>query len=99
MHSSCQFPPRPGSEAPEYDFEVRSLRWLGIALGVVLALFLVVRGIVELFTIAYTQPASYRQDWGGPHLAGVLAVHTGPAVVVVVGIVDWVHWRKRNTDG
>ena len=82
-----------------YCSEMRSLRWMGIALGGLVALYLVVRGVVELVTINYTQPASYQRDWGGPRLAGVLAVHAGPAVLVVVGLACWVHWGKRNTNG
>jgi hypothetical protein len=35
------------------------LQWLGIVLGGILALYLVVRGVAELFTIDYSKPSSY----------------------------------------
>jgi hypothetical protein len=73
------------------------LQWLGIVLGGILALYLVVRGVVELFTIDYSKPSSYQQDWGGPHLAGVLAVHCGPAALVVAGLAYLLHRRKRQS--
>ena len=37
-------------------------------------MYLVGRGIAEFFTVNYSDPASYRLDWGGPSLAGVFAV-------------------------
>jgi hypothetical protein len=59
-----------------------------MALGVLVAAFLVVRGVAEFWVIDYADPASYRDDWGGPTLLGVLAVHSGPAIAIVVaGIV------------
>jgi hypothetical protein len=62
-----------------------TLRWLGIVLGSLIALYLVVRAVVELLTIKYSQPSSYQPVWGGPHVAGVLAVHVGPGVLVLAG--------------
>jgi hypothetical protein len=59
-------------------------RYPAVALGVVFAVYLVIRGVVELVHIDYTNSASYQHAWGGPHLWGVLAVHTGPGLVVVV---------------
>jgi hypothetical protein len=73
------------------------LQWLGIVLGGILALYLVVRGVVELFTIDYSKPSSYQQDWGGPHLAGVLAVHCGPAALIVAGLAYSLHRPKRQS--
>jgi len=64
-------------------------------LGGLAALYLVVRGVAEIFVIDYSRPASYRRDWGGPHLAGVLAVHSGPAVVI--SIVAFVYLARRRT--
>jgi hypothetical protein len=42
--------------------------------------------------------ASYRLDWGGPSLAGVFAVHTGPAVLILAGTALWLrrHWRPTH---
>jgi hypothetical protein len=61
----------------------------------VLAAYLVVRGVVELVTIDYGDPDSYRSDWGGPSLAGVLAVHAGPGILVVAGTAVH-HGRRRS---
>ena len=41
-------------------------------------LYLVVRAMAEPFTIDMTDPATYQDDWGGPSLLGVLAIHCGP---------------------
>lgn len=57
--------------------------------GAALGLYLVVRAVVELFVINWTDPASYRNDWGGPSLAGVLAVHCLPGLVAVAAFVTW----------
>jgi hypothetical protein len=57
---------------------------------VLVAGFLVVRALVELATIHYNLPATYAKDWGGPSLAGVLAVHAGPGIAVALGTVWWV---------
>jgi predicted tellurium resistance membrane protein TerC len=64
---------------------------------VVVGAYLVGRAIVEFFIINYSDPASYAQSWGGPSLAGVFAVHSGPGVAVLIGVSVWlVHrWRKR----
>lgn len=49
-----------------------------IGVGLLLGLYLVVRAVAEPFVIDMTDPATYRSDWGGPSLAGVLLVHCGP---------------------
>ena len=56
------------------------LRKVFIILGVIVGAFLIVRAIVELFVIDYSDASSYANDWGGPTLAGVLLVHVGPGV-------------------
>jgi hypothetical protein len=50
-------------------------------------LFLVARAIVELFVVDMGDPSSYRNDWGGPSLIGVLLVHVGPGIIAAVAIV------------
>ena len=50
-------------------------------LAVVVAYLFVGRAIGELFMIDMHDPSTYEKDWGGPSLAGVLAVHCGPAVL------------------
>lgn len=63
-------------------------------LGMVVGLYLVGRAIVEPFVIDVTDPATYRNDWGGPSLFGVLAVHCGPGLVAAV-IMAWTVLRRR----
>jgi hypothetical protein len=61
----------------------------GAPQGRELAAYLVVRALVELATIHYNVPASYAKDWGGPSLAGVLAVHAGPGIALALATVWW----------
>ena len=70
------------------------LRKLFTELGVLLAVFLIVRAIVELFVIDFSDPSSYASDWGGPSLVGVLIVHCLPGVLAAIGLVVW--WRRRH---
>jgi hypothetical protein len=70
------------------------LRALG-AIGGVLAVYLVGRGIAEFFIVNYSDAASYHNDWGGPSLAGVFAVHSGPAVAVLAGAAVYLRRRLR----
>ena len=69
-------------------------------IGVILGLFLIVRAIVEPFAIDVTDPSTYRSDWGGPSLVGVLLVHCGPGVLaaVVIAIVVRNRVRARRAD-
>ena len=70
--------------------------WPLLAIGPVLVVYLVGRGVAELFLIHYGDPASYAKDWGGPSLAGVLAVHSGPGLVIIASGAWW--WlRGRRT--
>ncbi|MBA3252304.1 MAG: hypothetical protein H0T66_18835 [Geodermatophilaceae bacterium] len=69
------------------------MRRVLVGLGLVLALYLVVRAVVEPFVIDVTDASTYRDDWGGPSLLGVLAVHCGPGVVAGAIVVLW--WRRR----
>ena len=74
---------------------------IGLAAGGVLAAFLVGRGAAEFFIVHYSDPASYRNAWGGPSLAGVFAVHSGPAVAILLGaggyLVRWHRARRGNS--
>jgi hypothetical protein len=55
--------------------------------GLVVAVFLIVRAIVELVTFHYSDTSSYRHDWGGPSMVGVLFVHCLPGVLAAAAIV------------
>lgn len=82
--------------APERSSHHPLARVLGIISGGLLALYLVGRGIAEFFIVHYSDPASYRLDWGGPSLAGVFAVHSGPAVVILIGTGVYLRRRWRR---
>jgi MFS family permease len=69
---------------------------IGLAAGGVLAAFLVGRGVAEFFIVHYGDPASYRNAWGGPSLAGVFAVHSGPAVAILLGAGAYLIRRHRT---
>lgn len=64
--------------------------------GGVLGAYLVGRGVAELAMIHYSDPASYRLAWGGPSLAGVLAVHAGPGLAVLIGAAAYT-WRRMRS--
>jgi hypothetical protein len=51
------------------------------AVGWLLGLYLVVRAVAEPFVIDVSDPSTYRNDWGGPSLLGVLTVHCGPGIL------------------
>jgi hypothetical protein len=70
-------------------------RRLGVAVGALLSIYLVARALVELFVIDMTDPGTYRDDWGGPSLAGVLLVHCGPGVLAIA-VWAAVAVRRRN---
>jgi hypothetical protein len=74
-------------------------RAMGLGLAGLLALFLVGRGVAEFFIIHYSDPASYANSWGGPSLAGVFAVHSGPAVLIVTAAALYARRRLRGHRG
>ena len=72
------------------------MRRIVIALGVIVGVFFIVRAVVELLTIDYSDPSSYADDWGGPSLAGVLLVHCGLGLIAAVWI-GVLLWRRRSS--
>jgi hypothetical protein len=76
----------------------RGRAWRGVltVFGVVLGLYLIGRAIVEPFILNLSDPASYRNDWGGPSLFGVLAVHCGPGIVAALWMVTALMGRRRR---
>ena len=79
------------------------MRRLAIAVGLVLGAFFIVRAVVELLTIDYSDPSSYANDWGGPSLAGVLLVHCGLGIVsaIAIGVYGWrrLHAARQSPAG
>lgn len=74
-----------------------SLRIAGLTVPGVVALYAVGRGIAEFWTVNYSDPASYAHSWGGPSLAGVFAVHSGPGFVILIAAAWWlIRRRARN---
>ena len=43
----------------------------------------------------YSSPASYRDAWGGPTLAGVCAVPSGPGLIILIAMAVWL-WRRHH---
>jgi hypothetical protein len=64
------------------------MKRVALAAPIVLGLYLTGRALAELFLIHWGNPASYRNDWGGPSLAGVLAVHCLPGLILP-GYLAW----------
>lgn len=71
------------------------MRIIGLAVAGLVAAFLVGRGIAEFWVVDYANPPSYQQSWGGPSLAGVFAVHTGPGLIIVIMTAVWLYRRVR----
>jgi hypothetical protein len=75
----------------------RCLRIAGLTVTSLAVLYAVGRGIAEFWTVSYSDPASYAHSWGGPSLAGVFAVHSGPGFAIVIAAAWWlVRQRARN---
>ena len=72
------------------------LRFSALTVAGLVALYVVGRGIAEFWTVNYADPASYEHSWGGPSLAGVFAVHSGPGFVIVIAAAWWLVRRARH---
>lgn len=76
------------------------MRRIIAAFGWLLGIYLVGRAVGELLLVDYGDPASYRDDWGGPGLAGVLALHTGLGLLAAALMVTLlVRRRSRAASG
>jgi hypothetical protein len=71
------------------------MRTVAIVLGLILGMFFIIRAVVEVLTIDYSDPASYADDWGGPGLAGVLLVHCGLGLMSLIAIGAYA-WRRSH---
>jgi hypothetical protein len=60
------------------------MKRIGLAVLWIIGIYLIGRAIIEPFVIDLSDPSTYHLDWGGPHLAGVLAVHCGPGIVAAI---------------
>jgi hypothetical protein len=66
-----------------------------LVVGLILGVYLIGRAVAEPFVIDFADPGTYRDDWGGPTLAGVLAVHSGPGVIAAA-VIAVVLLRRRS---
>ena len=64
------------------------MKRIALVAGAVVGLYLTGRAVAEFWVIHWGEPASYRNDWGGPSLVGVLAVHCLPGLILP-GYVAW----------
>jgi hypothetical protein len=71
------------------------MRRMATVVGFVFGLYLVGRAIVEPFVIDMSDPSSYRHDWGGPSLLGVLAVHCAPGLIAAAAMTMVLIRRRR----
>ena len=75
------------------------MRRILIGLGLVVGVFFIVRAVVELLMIDYSDPSSYGNDWGGRSLAGVLLVHCGLGLIsaIWIGVYMWRRWSHSSS--
>jgi hypothetical protein len=72
-----------------------ALRFAWLTAAGLVACYAVARGIAEFWVVNYSDAASYEHSWGGPSLAAVFAVHSGPGLVIVIAAVWWLLRRRR----
>jgi hypothetical protein len=77
------------------DGRPRRRRKAAAVVGLILGLYLIIRAVAEPFVIDMSNPATYRSDWGGPSLIGVLFVHCGPGVMAAI-VIAMVVIRRRS---
>ncbi len=73
------------------------MRKVAVVFAYLVGTYFVGRAIVELITIDYSDASSYEDDWGGPSLIGVLAVHRLPGVITIALII-WGDRRLRRNN-
>ena len=64
------------------------MKRIALVAAAVVGLYLTGRAVAEFWLIHWGDPASYRNDWGGPSLVGVLAVHCLPGLILP-GYLAW----------
>ena len=73
------------------------MKTIGVVVAYLVGAYFVFRAIVELVTIDYSDAASYEDDWGGPSLVGVLAVHCLPGVIALALMIWGARRLRRRT--
>jgi hypothetical protein len=63
----------------------------------VIGIYLIARAMIEPFVIDFGDPSTYHKDWGGPSLAGVLAVHCGPGIIALIVFVGLAARRRQKS--
>ena len=71
------------------------MKRFGVAILWIIGLYFVVRALAEPFVIDLNDPATYRNDWGGPSLTGVLLVHCGLGLVAAA-LMAWRLMRRSS---
>jgi hypothetical protein len=64
--------------------------------GLVLGVFFMARAVAWPFQIDAGDPASYANDWGGPSLIGVAAVHCGPGILTAAILIGLIIRSRRR---
>jgi hypothetical protein len=72
------------------------MRRFAAVLGLILGMYLIGRAVAEPFVINMTDSATYHNDWGGPSLLGVLAVHCGPGLLAAAGLGHLIRRRLEQ---
>jgi hypothetical protein len=73
------------------------MRRVFAVLAWIVGFYLIGRAVAEPFVVDLSDPAAYRDDWGGPSLIGVLAVHCGPGVIAAALMLFGLRRRSRRT--
>jgi hypothetical protein len=71
------------------------MKRIGVVLLWFAGIYFVARSIVEPFLIDANDPSTFRHDWGGPHLAGVLLVHCGLGLIAAT-LMAWRLMRRSS---
>ncbi|MFG1605444.1 hypothetical protein [Actinoplanes sp. NPDC049265] len=71
------------------------MKRIGAALLWIAGAYCVARALIEPFVIDFSDPSTYRHDWGGPTLVGVLFVHCGLGVLAAA-LMAWRLMRRSS---
>jgi hypothetical protein len=78
--------------------EEQTMKRAAVIAAMVVGLYLTGRAVAEFFVLHWGDAASYRNDWGGPSLAGVLAVHCLPGLILP-GYLAWRYSASKQQRG